>query len=90
MTLEGIALTLAIGFATGLVARAVVPGRQNFGLIATIGLGLAGSVVGSLLVGVLRHERVELALGGWWASIVGAIIVLGLVVALSGGGRRVR
>ena len=90
MTLDGILLTLAVGFAAGLVARAVVPGRQNFGLIATISLGVAGSVVGNLLLGFARHDRLELALGSWWASIAGAIIVLGLVVALTGGGRRTR
>jgi uncharacterized membrane protein YeaQ/YmgE (transglycosylase-associated protein family) len=90
VSIEGIVVTLVIGFVAGLVARAVVPGRQNFGLIATVVLGLAGSVVGNLLVGRIRGEQVTLGLGGWWASILGAVLLLAVVAALTGGRRRSR
>ncbi|MGY1618310.1 GlsB/YeaQ/YmgE family stress response membrane protein [Geodermatophilus sp. SYSU D00691] len=88
MTLAGLALVLAIGFVAGLVARAVVPGRQNFGVLATLLLGLVGSVVGNLLAALLRGEEPRIDVGGWWASIAGAVVVLVLWVALVPGGRR--
>jgi uncharacterized membrane protein YeaQ/YmgE (transglycosylase-associated protein family) len=87
IAVEGIVVTLVIGFVAGLVARALVPGRQNFGLIATIALGLAGSVVGNLVVGWIRREEFVFGLGNWWASILGALLVL-LVVAPFTGRRR--
>jgi uncharacterized membrane protein YeaQ/YmgE (transglycosylase-associated protein family) len=90
MTVEGVLLTLAVGFGAELAARAVIPGRQDLGLIATVALGLLGSLVGNLLAGLVQLGRPTLQLGGWWASIVGAIIVLGLVVAVAPRGRRAR
>jgi uncharacterized membrane protein YeaQ/YmgE (transglycosylase-associated protein family) len=88
MTVEGIVLTLAVGFVAGLAARAVIPGRQDLGLIATVLLGLVGSLVGNLLAGLVLHGRPTVQVGGWWASLVGAIIVFGLVVAVAPRGRR--
>ncbi|MGY1602547.1 GlsB/YeaQ/YmgE family stress response membrane protein [Geodermatophilus sp. SYSU D00815] len=91
MTLAGLALVLAIGFVAGLVARAVVPGKQDLGVLATLLLGLVGSVVGNLLGALLRGEQARLDVGGWWASIAGAVLVLALWVLLGPGrGRRSR
>jgi uncharacterized membrane protein YeaQ/YmgE (transglycosylase-associated protein family) len=81
-------VTLVIGFVAGLVARALVPGRQNFGLLATIALGLVGSVVGNLLVGWIRGNEFVFGVGGWWASILGALLVLVVVAPFTGARRR--
>ena len=88
MSIGGIILTLVIGLVAGLIARAVIPGKQDLGIIATIVLGVIGSVVGNLIVGLIRHGEFEFDLGGWWASIIGAIVVLGIYVAVTGRGRR--
>jgi uncharacterized membrane protein YeaQ/YmgE (transglycosylase-associated protein family) len=88
MPVGGIALVLAIGLVAGLVARAVVPGKQDLGIIATVVLGLLGSVVGNVLVGLVRDGEATVALGGWWASILGAIAVLAVYVSVAGRGRR--
>ena len=88
MSLGGILLTIVIGFIAGLIARAVVPGKQDLGIVATIVLGLIGSVVGNLLAGLLRNGELVFDLGGWWASILGAILVLAVYVAVAGRGRR--
>ena len=87
MSIGGIVLALVIGLVAGLIARAVVPGKQDLGIVATIVLGLIGSVVGNLLAGLLLRGS-EFDLGGWWASILGAILVLGVYVAVAGRGRR--
>ena len=88
MSIGGIVLALVIGLVAGLIARAVVPGRQDLGIVATIVLGLIGSVVGNLLAGLLLRGELEFDLGGWWASILGAILVLAVYVAVAGRSRR--
>jgi uncharacterized membrane protein YeaQ/YmgE (transglycosylase-associated protein family) len=44
---------LVIGLLAGLLARAIVPGRDSTGWLATIVLGVVGSLVGGLLLGLL-------------------------------------
>jgi uncharacterized membrane protein YeaQ/YmgE (transglycosylase-associated protein family) len=88
MSIGGIVLALVIGLVAGLVARAVIPGKQDLGIVATIILGLIGSLVGNLLLSLVRDGEVTFDLGGWWASILGAIVVLGIYVAVAGRGRR--
>jgi uncharacterized membrane protein YeaQ/YmgE (transglycosylase-associated protein family) len=77
----GIILAIIVGLVAGFIARAVIPGKQSMGILATIVLGLIGSIVGNLLSGLLFHHTIRFELGGWWASIIGAIIVLGIYVA---------
>ena len=89
MSIGGIVLALVIGLVAGLIARAVVPGKQDLGIVATIVLGIVGSIVGNLLAGLLFRGELEFDLGGWWASIIGAIIVLFIYVAATGNKRRV-
>ncbi len=45
------------GFVIGLIAKAVVPGRQNIPLWLTVLLGIVGALVGNWLAGLLgvRH-----------------------------------
>ena len=88
MSIGGIVLALLIGLVAGLIARAVVPGKQDLGIVATIVLGLIGSVVGNLLASLIFRGQAEFDLGGWWASILGAILVLAVYVSVAGRGRR--
>src|SRR4051812_18593082 len=76
----GIIIALVVGLVAGLIARAVIPGKQDLGLLATTGLGLLGSLVGNLLAGLLFHGQLRFDVGGWWASILGAILVLAIYV----------
>lgn len=73
-----------MGLVAGLLARALVPGRQPMGWVMTVVLGLVGSVIGgflsSLLFGTDPREPGFHA-GGLIMSTVGAVIVLGLYVA---------
>jgi uncharacterized membrane protein YeaQ/YmgE (transglycosylase-associated protein family) len=79
---------IIIGLIAGLIARAVIPGKQDLGIVATIVLGLIGSLVGNLLVSLIRDGEVTFDLGGWWASILGAILVLAVYVSVAGRRRR--
>lgn len=69
---------LLVGLVAGLLARAVVPGRQAMSLLATAVLGVAGSVVGGLLLGLLTGGLRDRGFGpaGIIGSVLGAVIVL--------------
>ena len=66
--------TILIGFLVGLVAKMLYPGKQGGGIIVTILLGIAGSWVSSLLLGLLGMGRSV----GFIGSVIGAMIVLWL------------
>ena len=76
----GLIAFIVFGFIVGLLARALLPGRQKLGLIMTTGLGIAGSFVGGFLVSLFTDHRVtDLHTAGIIGSIVGAILLLVLV-----------
>lgn len=67
--------TIIIGFVIGLVARALMPGRDPMGFIFTSLLGVVGALIAQLLgQGVGWYHEGEPA--GFIASVVGAMLVL--------------
>ncbi|HYP81747.1 GlsB/YeaQ/YmgE family stress response membrane protein [Variovorax sp.] len=67
--------TILIGFVVGLVARAIKPGDDSMGIIATT---IAG-VLGALAAGYVGQAMGWYAVGepaGFIASVVGAIVLL--------------
>ncbi len=87
----GIIAFLVIGLLAGLIARALLPGNQSMGLVATTLLGIAGSFVGGFIGSLFRSDgRVfDLHPSGLIFSVIGAMLVL-LLVSMAGRGRRVR
>ena len=70
---------LIFGFFVGLLARALLPGRQGMGIIMTTILGMIGSFFGGLLGNMIAGEAFgHIHPAGWLGSILGAIIVLGV------------
>jgi uncharacterized membrane protein YeaQ/YmgE (transglycosylase-associated protein family) len=70
---------LVIGVLAGLLARAMVPGRQPMGLLMTMVLGLVGSLVGGFLSSLIwgyDPRDPEFHAGGLIISTIGAVIVL--------------
>ena len=63
------------GLIIGLVARAMMPGRQHMGLIMTMILGLVGAWLGGL-IGRMTGMYREGHPAGWFMALVGAVIVL--------------
>ncbi len=76
----GLILTIIIvGAIAGFVARLLVPGRQDLSVVATIALGIVGSLVGGLLGYLLFHKDADDGLlqpSGIIGSIIGAVIAL--------------
>ena len=73
-----IIIMIIVGFVVGLIARAIMPGDQNMGIIMTSLLGIVGAVVAGFLGQSLGwYTPGEPA--GWIGSVVGAIVVLFVV-----------
>lgn len=73
-----IIIMIIVGFIVGLLARAIMPGDQNMGIIMTTILGIVGAVVAGFL-GQKLGWYVPGEPAGWIGSVVGAIIVLFVV-----------
>lgn len=69
--------TILIGLAAGVVAKFFMPGKDPGGWIITILLGIAGSYVGTFLGRTLGLYQ-EGQTAGFIASVVGAIVLLGI------------
>ena len=77
---------IIVGLIAGLLARAIIPGRQSIGILMTIVLGIVGSFVGGFLGFLIFHHDPAggfLQPSGIIGSIIGAIIVLGIYVFVS-------
>lgn len=68
----GIVWTVLVGFAIGVIAKFLHPGKDNMGFIATVLLGVAGSV----LAGVIGQAM------GWYQAGEGAGFIASVVVAI--------
>lgn len=67
---------LVIGLVAGLLARAIVPGKDPMSIPATVLLGITGSYLGGLLLGLLLPSRGDYSPAGFLGSLVGAVIAL--------------
>jgi uncharacterized membrane protein YeaQ/YmgE (transglycosylase-associated protein family) len=67
--------TIIVGFIVGLVARALVPGRDDAGFLVTTGLGIAGALIGSVIGRAFgmygSKDPASLVM-----SVIGAVVVL--------------
>ncbi|GGB24807.1 hypothetical protein GCM10011492_13490 [Flexivirga endophytica] len=83
---------IVIGLIAGAVARLLVPGRQNIGILATIVLGIVGSFIGGFLGYLIFHKDSQSGFfqpSGIIGSVIGAIIAL-LIYLRMGSRRTVR
>jgi uncharacterized membrane protein YeaQ/YmgE (transglycosylase-associated protein family) len=81
-----IVVLVIIGLIVGLIARLLVPGRDNIGLLGTILLGIAGSFVGGFLLELVEYHKLEIdkfRTVGILGSIIGAVVIL-VLLRLSG------
>lgn len=79
---------LVFGLFVGAVARLIKPGKQNLSLVMTLLLGVAGSLVGALVAGLLGTGDIfELDVIGAIVAIVAAVLLIGVAEGVSGRGK---
>ncbi len=68
---------IIFGLFAGLIARAVMPGDQKMGLLATTLLGVGGAFMGGFISGLLfRGEFFSLRPSGFIGAVLGAVLLL--------------
>ncbi|MGQ0847125.1 MAG: GlsB/YeaQ/YmgE family stress response membrane protein [Sporichthyaceae bacterium] len=69
---------IVFGLVVGLLARLLKPGRQRLSLLATLGLGLVGSVIGGVVANAFGTGSI------WELNILGAVVAVLAAMALIG------
>jgi uncharacterized membrane protein YeaQ/YmgE (transglycosylase-associated protein family) len=80
---------LILGLIAGAIARAILPGKQAGGWIATLVLGVIGALLGGFIGQALFNVDMNefFSISTWVLAIVGALIVL-VIYGLITGRRR--
>ena len=83
-----ILLWIVFGLVVGLIAKLLTPGRDPGGFIVTTLLGIVGALVGGFLGRLIGLYPDYQSTGGFFMSVLGAIVVLAIYNAVVG--RRAR
>jgi len=79
-------LFLVFGFVIGLLARAIMPGRQHLGILLTTLLGVTGSFLGGTIASLISGESTTghtVHTAGLLGSLIGALLLLFVYGAIS-------
>ncbi len=70
--------SVIVGFVVGLIARAVLPGADQMGFLATTAVGIVGSLIGGVIGNFIKKPEpgAKFHPAGFVMSIIGAIILL--------------
>ncbi len=79
---------LVAGLVIGALARLIKPGKQNLSILATLGLGLVGSLIGGTIAWLLGTGSIwELNILGFVLAVVAAVLLIGVAEGMSGRNR---
>jgi uncharacterized membrane protein YeaQ/YmgE (transglycosylase-associated protein family) len=82
---------LVAGLVIGVLARLIKPGKQNLSILATLLLGIVGSLIGGFIAQIFNTGSIwELNFLGFVLAVVAAILLIGVAEGLSSGRRSVR
>jgi uncharacterized membrane protein YeaQ/YmgE (transglycosylase-associated protein family) len=80
---------IVAGLIIGALARLIKPGKQNLGILATLLLGLVGSIIGGTIAWLLGTGSIwELNVLGFILSVVAAVLLIGSAEAITGNRRK--
>jgi uncharacterized membrane protein YeaQ/YmgE (transglycosylase-associated protein family) len=81
----GIIAWIVLGLLAGLIARAIMPGRDDVGLIATMLIGVAGAVIGGFIAELVGFDGLGsfFELRTWVIAVAGALLLLAVVRSVS-------
>jgi len=86
----GIIGWIVLGLIAGAIAKAILPGRQGGGWIATLILGVVGALLGGFIGNAIFGLGLEefFSIQTWLVAIAGSIIVLLIYGLVTRGSRR--
>ncbi|GHD77072.1 putative membrane protein YeaQ/YmgE (transglycosylase-associated protein family) [Salinibacterium amurskyense] len=86
----GIIGWIVLGLIAGAIAKAILPGRQGGGWLATLLLGVVGALVGGFVGGAIFGVELEtfFSIETWLVAIGGSVLVLFLYGLITRGSRR--
>jgi uncharacterized membrane protein YeaQ/YmgE (transglycosylase-associated protein family) len=87
-----IVLAIIVGAIIGLVARLVMPGKQNIGMIMTIVLGALGGLIGSWVASEFGYHNANggIAWIPFFVGVAAAIVLIAIWESLTGRRTRTR
>jgi uncharacterized membrane protein YeaQ/YmgE (transglycosylase-associated protein family) len=78
---------LVAGLIIGALARLFTSGTQRLSLLATLGLGVAGSVIGGVVANLLGTGSIfELNVLGFVVAVIAAVLLVGVAESMSRSG----
>jgi uncharacterized membrane protein YeaQ/YmgE (transglycosylase-associated protein family) len=82
---------IVAGLVIGALARLIKPGKQRLSILATLLLGLAGSVIGGLAANLLGTGGIfELNVLGFIIAVVAAVLLIGTAEGITASRERGR
>jgi len=76
---------LVAGLIIGALARLIKPGKQHLGILATLGLGLVGSLIGGTIAWLIGTGSIwELNILGFILAVVAAVLLIGVAEGVAG------
>jgi uncharacterized membrane protein YeaQ/YmgE (transglycosylase-associated protein family) len=85
LTLGSIIIYLVAGAIIGVLARLIMPGKQNMSMVATVLLGAVAAIIGGILWEAIFPTNEGIA---WIGSIIVAVALLWIYGAIAGRGTR--
>ena len=79
---------LVAGLVIGALARLLKPGKQNLGILATLALGLVGSLIGGTIAQFFHTGSIwELNILGFVLAVLAAFLLIGVAETVMGKNR---
>jgi len=80
---------IVAGLIIGVLARLIKPGKQNLGIIATLLLGVVGSIIGGSIAAMLGTGDIwELNVLGFILAVIAAVLLIGVAETITGSRHR--
>jgi uncharacterized membrane protein YeaQ/YmgE (transglycosylase-associated protein family) len=80
---------IVAGLIIGALARLIKPGKQSLGIVATLLLGLVGSIIGGTIAWLLGTGDIwELNVLGFVLAVVASVLLIGSAEAIAGNRRK--
>ena len=77
----GIIGTIIFGAIIGILARLALPGRQSYGMLVTVIIGIVGALIGYFVVGTQDTNGIDWI--RWIVSILAAVVLSFIYAAVT-------